>query len=348
MKVVQRSNINSAQSPPSANEDGNQAIEVKMAGLMETVSKAVLLFVAFYFLLAIPQFLEFSQFMRERQIVIYFTEYLWIIPGVAASFLLNLLSTRVIVRWFEPLIKKDSFRAAESYEERLARLGNYIYGVIYYTISTVALMSMTFGSEFSPVSFGGSLNTTDKIIPWPYDVSYGIRIFYMLTMGHHLERTLHELMHQYGSKTFFVMMLHHILTLMLIFLSFFMRQLVFGIPVLLTHDVNDIFLNASRFLRETNYKGLTNVCFITLLISWIYTRIYTFPVEVIYGAIYQAMYDVVFIQRFLFSYIFFLPALIALYILNVYWGFQMLKIAILRIAGKEKLPFEDAKKKVNS
>ena len=348
MKVseVNRSNSQSIQSPQPANDDGAQTIEVKMASVMENVSKAVLLFVSLYFLLAIPELREIVRFMQDQQVVIYFNEYLWIIPGAIGCYLLNLLSTKVIIHWFEPFIKKDGYRVGETHEQRLVRLGNYIYGAIYYTISTVALMYMTFGSKFSPVSYGGSLNTTNNIIPWPYDVSYGIRIFYMLTLGHHIERALHELVHQFGSKTFYVMMLHHVLTIKLIFLSFFMRHLTFGIPVLLTHDVNDIFLNASRFLRETSYKQLTSFVFFWLMVSWLYTRIYTFLVEVIFGVIYQTMYDTGFMNRFLFSNIFYLPALIALYILNVYWGFQILKIAFLRlIQGKEKLPFEDSKKK---
>lgn len=348
MKVseINRPKTKSAQSIPSTADDGGQTIEVKMASAMETVSKAILLFVVFYFLMAIPELRQIVRFMQEQNIVIYFDEYFWIIPGVVGSYLLNLLSTKVIVHWFAPIIKKDGFRAGETAEQRLVRLGNYIYGTIYYTLSTVSLVYMTFGSKFSPVSYGGSLNTTDKIIPWPYDVSYPIRIFYMLTLGHHFERTLHELTHQFGSKTFYVMMLHHLLTIKLIFLSFFMRHLTFGIPVLLTHDVNDIFLNASRFLRETFFKKTTSIVFSLLMVSWLYTRVYTFLVEVIFGAIYQMLFDKGFLNRFLFSNIFFVPALIALYVLNVYWGFQIVKIAFLMlIQGKEKIPFEDAKKK---
>jgi hypothetical protein len=340
--------VNKLPSAPKkiSEEDPSQSLENRMAGVMENIARGVLLFVIVYCLTMIPQLMEILEFMQMKNISVSFTEYLWIVPGALSSHLVYKLSTTVFIRFFFPILSKESCRAGESEAQRHTRLGNYIYGTLYYTFSFFTLFYMTFKSHYCPVAFGGTLQTTDKRIAWPYDVSYDIRIFYMITLGHHVERIIHELVYNSKTKTFYVMLLHHTLTIKLVFLSFFMRHLVFGIPVLLTHDFNDIFLNASRFFRETRYKSFASFLFVLLMVSWFYSRIYSFMVEVIFGVYYQTVYEAEFINKYLYTHLFYGPALSLLYILNVYWGFQILKVAFIRLyKGKESLPFEDSKKK---
>ena len=114
------------------------------------------------------------------------------------------------------------------------------------------------------------------------------------------------------------MVFHHFLTIGLIFLSIFMRHLVYGIPILLTHDFNDIFLASSRFFRETCYTGLASFLFVLLMISWMYTRIYTFVYEVLYGIYCNIFEDHYFFKEFYFTHFFFPPALVLLLVINVY------------------------------
>lgn len=332
------------QSKPKKEESVD--IEVRLSDLMETLSKGFLIFIVAYSIMIIPSLKRLLEFFREKDINPPLEEYWWMVPGFLLSFFIYKICTTVIIQKCVPIINPINYRQGETPEKRLNRLGTYIYGTVYYTLSFGLLYYLTYGSRYCPVSMGGTLDTKQGIAIWPYEVDRSVRIFYMLTLGHHIERAIYELTVQFHSKTFYIMVFHHFLTIGLIFLSFFMRHLVYGIPILLTHDFNDIFLCSSRFFRETRYPTLASFLFVLLMISWIYTRIYTYMAEVLYGIYCNLFEDNYFLKEFYFTHLFFPPALVLLLIINIYWGFQIIRVAVTRfVKKKEGLPFEDKKSK---
>ncbi len=336
--------------PPRAaaleERDTGKLIETKVNSIMENMSFIFLIFIMTYFVLVVPSLVRMYDFLNERNVTVHLSEYLWMAVGVLLSHLLHKLSTTVLINAWRPNIATTVVRQNETPEKRVQRLGGYIYSTIYYTISWVSLMYMTYDTIFCPPEFGGRLDITKSLSSWPYEVSYPIRLYYMLTLGHHIERLIHELVYNRKTTSFNTMTFHHVVTIMLIFLSFYCRHLMFGIPVLLTHDFNDIFLESSRFFRESKYPHMTSVLFLIMMTSWFYTRIWIYSKYVLYGLVYNVFNLTEFTRQFLFMQVFYIPALIGLFVLNCFWFFQISRVFVWRFVKKDKcLPMEDYKNK---
>lgn len=335
-----------AQPAPAQEHDTGKMIETRVNTFMENISFIFLIFIITYFVLIIPSLVEMHEFLRENQVIVHFSEYLWTFVGIALSYLIYKLSITVLIDAWRPRISPIVVRQNESPEQRVHRLGGYIYSVIYYSLSWGSLYYMNYGTIFCPPEFGGKLDITKSLANWPYEVSYSIRLFYMLTLGHHIERLIHELVHNRKTTSFNTMTFHHVVTIMLIFLSFYCRHLMFGIPVLLTHDFNDIFLSLSRFLRESIHSEWASAAFLIMMCSWFYTRIWVYCKHIVYGLVYNALNLTEFTRRFLFMQVFFIPALLGLLVLNCLWFFQISRVFVWRFVKKDKmLPMEDFKNK---
>lgn len=143
---------------------------------------------------------------------------------------------------------------------------------------------------------------------------------YMLTFGYHLERLFHQLINERLSANFYITMFHHVITLQLIFISFFLKYTMLGIPIMLLHDFSEIFLNSGRFFAETKYDYATRASVMLLFLSWFYTRIWLFSKEVLYGIVQCFLnYDLDFAKRYKATHLFFLVALFGLLFLNITW-----------------------------
>lgn len=323
-------------------------IEEKMNALMELTCRCFLVFIIGYVASLIPSIkLLISQF-HELGLNSNWEDLVWIIPGFLHSYFAYILCTKVLSKYLRPFYRENKFRPYESDSSRLWRYGNLLYGCYYYILSFAVLMWLVIGTEYCPKAYGGDLDLGNTIRIWPYEAPKSIRIFYMLTFGHHFERTVKEINHR-NQKTFWTLFFHHLLTLVLLGLSFVMKHYQYGVTILLIHDMTDIWLNLSRFFREfiEPFATMAKACFVVCVFAWFHSRIWMFTKEVfIDGFLYSVMRIPPIIRSFLTAHMFYLVALFFLLILNVYWFMQMLRvIIILFINKKDNLPFEDASKR---
>lgn len=306
------------------------------------------IFVGIYALLTICKISDVERVMLEHSITTNYWEYLWVLPGMAYSFGLYLICSRYLVLFLEPYMTKDSNHDEENHQQRLRRTGNYIMGFIYYFSSIAVTWYVAKNEGYLPKMYGGDVNALGFNDIWPVKSSNLLRIVYLMNLGHHFERLLFHSVVQRGSKTFYTMMLHHVITVFLIWLSFLIDYFIYGIPVFLFHDMSDLFLAASRILRETHFKKATEVVFAIMMVSWVYTRIVGFIWEVIYPMTINFSSPSVFVRSFWFIHAFLFMALYLLAILNIFWFVQICNIAFARfIHGKTKYSYEDGQKKKN-
>jgi hypothetical protein len=91
-------------------------------------------------------------------------------------------------------------------------------------------------------------------------------------------------------KDYFVMYLHHIVTIALVGLSWAVGYMRVGILVLFVHDVSDIFVDLLKmvnYLKLENRQGLfaSEIAYIVCVLSWMYFRLYQFPFRVVRGSL---------------------------------------------------------------
>lgn len=127
-------------------------------------------------------------------------------------------------------------------------------------------------------------------------------------------------------KDFWQMFIHHVLTLVLISLSFICNLHRVGSLVLLVHDCADILLEAAKFLKYANLQKACDIVFGLFTVLWIVTRLGLYP-RIIYSTSIEApqilpMYPVYYIFNSL---------LIMLLILHLIWTYMILQIVVQTI-----------------
>lgn len=210
-------------------------------------------------------------------------EFLLIIPGTVYSILILWVIKCFSYDW----IKKysiNSGRYTETVDEKIHRIQNMISSMVYYSTG-VALnyyLIMNYGKSYMPTSFGGDLDIKSYHGAWPSIPQTPVRYYFIFTIGHHVERTMEHVFYKRANKNFWIMILHHILTINLMFNCIVYRQYGFGIPILFLHDIGDIFIGCIRFVREISFLTKYSIpAYICHLISWIGTRNIVFNIEIV-------------------------------------------------------------------
>ena len=116
----------------------------------------------------------------------------------------------------------------------------------------------------------------DLSMIWDSSNSFSSYIYYYLYITRYLVK-MKQL--DKKEKDYNIFFTHHLMTLVLLGVSFF-RFMKIGIIIALSHDLADIFLGSAKAANKIyeiskNYYCyiITNICLVFFLISWIFTRI---------------------------------------------------------------------------
>ncbi|XP_054642292.1 ceramide synthase 5-like isoform X2 [Dunckerocampus dactyliophorus] len=128
-------------------------------------------------------------------------------------------------------------------------------------------------------------------------------------------------------KDFFIMLVHHLATIVLITFSYANNMLRAGTLVMCVHDASDIFLEAAKLANYAKYQRLCDGLFVVFSISFFIARLVIFPFWIIHSVLiesweiagpYQAWW--------LFN-----GLLLVLQTLHVIWFYLIARIAIKAI-----------------
>jgi ceramide synthetase len=132
-------------------------------------------------------------------------------------------------------------------------------------------------------------------------------------------------------KDFFVMLVHHVLTMTLIIVSYATRYHKIGILVVFVHDVTDILLEFTKcnvYLKNRNKKYypfheyVANIGFATFAVAWYVFRLYWFPLKILYSTGVVAAHRAY--HRGAGLYAFFNGLLWFLLFLDLYWFYYII------------------------
>lgn len=124
-------------------------------------------------------------------------------------------------------------------------------------------------------------------------------------------------------KDFWQMFVHHILTLILLALSWVCNLHRVGSLVLVIHDCADIFLEAAKLTKYANYQKLCDCIFAVFTIVWLITRLGFYP-----RIIYSTSIEAPTILPMFPAYYIFNTLLVTLQCLHIYWTYLILQIVI--------------------
>lgn len=158
---------------------------------------------------------------------------------------------------------------------------------------------------------------THPVNPRPYFFT----AYYLIELAYHIEGLVYHAIQKPGND-FVEMFLHHLITVILIILSYMSSQYYIGILVLWVHDWADLFIGVIRTVMDCCGNIPTVTIYAFLMTSWIYSRCVLMPFVIMPSVFKNKNYVIVqdFTSMFLYS------MLIILTILNYYWCFLLLKM----------------------
>jgi ceramide synthetase len=178
-------------------------------------------------------------------------------------------------------------------------------------------------------------NSSLHWLGWPLtSVPSIITFYYQVELGCYVHQLLWT---EVSRSDAFEMILHHIITILLIFLSHLANFSRIGASILLVHDVADIFLEVGKCLNyivKTDKKQriisfIVDILFACFAISFFVTRLVIFPRYLVYSLLVEAprimgMWNGYWIFAFL---------LIGLQCLHIFWFGLIVRMAIKLFAA---------------
>eukprot|EP01029_Cantina_marsupialis_P006233 TRINITY_DN167_c0_g1_i1.p1 TRINITY_DN167_c0_g1~~TRINITY_DN167_c0_g1_i1.p1 ORF type:complete len:337 (-),score=60.37 TRINITY_DN167_c0_g1_i1:169-1179(-) len=142
-------------------------------------------------------------------------------------------------------------------------------------------------------------------------------------------------------KDYFVMYVHHIVTIGLVAASALYGYYRIGVLVLVVHDISDIPIDLMKLFYMTNLNErrgffLSEIAFVTNLCTWVSMRMWYFPYKIIWNGLFESHELLASVHpgkpwlnwfpEEIPAYLFCLVLLISLFCLHVWWFALMLRM----------------------
>ncbi|CAF0791647.1 unnamed protein product [Rotaria sordida] len=173
------------------------------------------------------------------------------------------------------------------------------------------------------------------------DIPFDIQLMYFIQCGFYLHSVYATIYMDYKRKDYYAMLLHHVLTMALISVSYATRYHKVGLLVLFVHDITDIWLELAKSLHYMStrkggrqcpqWENAANVVFVIFILTWFLFRLYWYPLRVLYSTGVVTAYRVY--DRGCGLYGFFNLLLLILLGLNIYWLYFILQLLFRALAG---------------
>ncbi|VDM97488.1 unnamed protein product [Thelazia callipaeda] len=190
---------------------------------------------------------------------------------------------------------------------------------------------------------------------WPrHELNSKVWWYYVIETSFYCSLIISSFTFDIRRADFLQMTFHHLITIILLFLSFAMNMVRVGTLVLFSHDLADIFLEFGKICRYAGCQSALTCIFLMFTVAWIATRLIYFPFFIIRSVLFdaplliQADYRWENIRQVPIVPRLFVVMLLFLLILHIYWTFLIIKIAIKSTQGKIDDIREDSDDEISS
>jgi len=162
------------------------------------------------------------------------------------------------------------------------------------------------------------------------------RIYYVALFGYYLNHTITQF-NDPVRQDFLALFMHHVVTLMLIILSYKSGFSSVGVVLAMCHEPSDMLLSFAKIFRYLGMKNVTDILYVIFSFSWFYCRIYLYPLKCILslGPWRFLIHDYLPIPsdkppncRFFLIIDFIVLLMVFLYMLHIYWTYFLIKSLI--------------------
>jgi hypothetical protein len=189
----------------------------------------------------------------------------------------------------------------QSHPARIDKFGEYVFRLVFHSLISL----------YGYYCFGHAIwwkDTLQLFIGYPYqEISVSMIWYYLCQSAYNLDalislvelsfelrRTKQGWWKWQWSPTvrgdFREMLVHHIITNMLVIGSSHCRLTRIGSMVMWVHDISDVPVDLSKLANFLKYKYTTLACFVTMMLTWAYTRLYLLPAQIFRAAVWESHY----------------------------------------------------------
>jgi TLC domain len=160
--------------------------------------------------------------------------------------------------------------------------------------------------------------------------------FYILKLSYHFYELVHSSIFDRKRMDFAEYLLHHFLTFALIAFSYVSNFLPIGAAVMILHDVTDMTVSIFKLSIDVTPTIIEVLGYLTMLITWVYFRLWFFPVHVIWRIFKELKtWDS---NTYNPSLSLMLPAfLMMLFVMHVFWFYLMIKWCLRRLENMNSI-----------
>ncbi|XP_073525932.1 uncharacterized protein [Phyllobates terribilis] len=250
---------------------------------------------------------------------------------VAARFLFDKFIFRRLAKWMlskgSAEVKMDDVTRA-----KIGKCSESMWKLTYYATVEACILHFTFHEPWV-------MNTKEYFKGWPnQEVMLPVKLYYMCQCGFYLYSIAALLVWETRRKDFAVMMSHHVITVILIGYSYIARFSRIGSIVLALHDASDVFMEAAKVFKYSDYELAASVCFGFFAVSWLILRLIFFPFWVIKTSSYDFKFHLNLWESYPKSlYYIFNTMLLMLLVFHIYWWLLICAMIIKQLKNKGKV-----------
>jgi len=231
---------------------------------------------------------------------------------------------------FQPFIQRLVSEHHIVDNSKSVKFSESAFKFLYYSIVWIWGASITLSADF----FWNPILCLENFPSTP--ISLALKWLYITQFSFYFASFICQFTIEVRRKDFYEMLLHHGVTAALIGLSYVYKVHRFGALVLVLHDVCDIFLEGGKMFIYSGYRKTGDAFFLTLMATWLITRMVIYPYKVIYTT---AVLSLPIAELFnVWTFYFVINALlIAIQCLNVMWFGMMVRLLMNVILKKENV-----------
>jgi len=266
--------------------------------------------------------------------------------GILSCIIIYLIRVNSIKYIFTSRAEKTviEFPSKELRQKKIEKAAFARFRSLWYLAITIIGYYCLKDVEYLPRTLGGKARFEDLNLFWdglPYQPQdRKVVVYYMIQFGSALCTFILQFKQNRTRNSYGEFLLHDMATLMLLVISFLNNYLRMGAVVLFLHDISDIFSYGCKIYVDTKHIKLTLFFYVSLVLTWFWTRLYVFPFEVIL----QCFTNNIWARPELVGYMIIAICLFTLLCLHVYWIVLILNIGVRFITSGEADDMQDAER----
>lgn len=230
-------------------------------------------------------------------------------------------------------------RMFSSYSEKKQRkLSENIFYTLYYSGASLMFFLYVYPNE--PLLRRFRPFTNEKMVyslfeGYPPPRTEPIHFYYALAMGFYVGAAVFLLAFDSRKSDFAELLIHHVVTIILVVVSFFHRYTYTGALILVLHDVGDILLYGTKIVHYLGLAGLDTALFAVFAVGFYVSRLIVLP-RITYAVIVETVREVtvnpglcswaMYFETALLHWVGFMVLLFSLVALHCFWFVLILKM----------------------